>query len=76
MSRRHHSIEVFKYYTLLHSLIKLDFVFNVFFMGTAFYFMHCDGEANIKYTAPFYGLFFILSVVSMVRGVDAVIKKD
>lgn len=49
---------------------------NLFFMVTAFYFMHCDGVADMTYTIPFYGLFFILTVTSMVSGVRAVKRKD
>lgn len=45
-------------------------------MVTAFYFMHCDGEASMTLTAPFYGLFFLLNLVCMISGVVAVKNKD
>jgi len=57
-------------------LVKLDFGFNIFFVITAFYFMHCDGSTNVIFTLPFYGFFLILSLCSCIFGVRAVRNKD
>jgi hypothetical protein len=69
-------IEVYKYFTLLHSLLKLDFAMNIFFVLTAFYFMHCDGQVDMSYTLPFYGIFFLLTTATMVQGLTAIKTKD
>lgn len=36
------NIEVFKQLTLLNSIIKLDFILNIFFLLTGVFFMHND----------------------------------
>lgn len=57
-------------------MFKVDFAMNIFFMVTAFYFMHCDNEADMTYTIPFYGFFTTLTVVTMHQGLTAIKKKD
>lgn len=49
---------------------------NIFFVMTAFYFMHCDGQVDMTYTLPFYGFFLVITVVTMVQGVIAIKSKD
>lgn len=61
---------------MLHSLLKLDFAMNIFFVVTAFYFMHCDGQVDMSYTLPFYGIFFLLTIATMVQGLTAIKTKD
>jgi hypothetical protein len=64
--------KVYKYFSLLHSLLKVDYAMNIFFLVSAFYFMHCDGQADVTYTLPFYGLFFILTTATMFQGLKAI----
>lgn len=57
-------------------MLKVDFAMNLFFMATAFYFMHCDKQADMTYTIPFYGLFSILTIVTMIEGLTAIKNKN
>jgi hypothetical protein len=68
---------VYKYYTLLRSLIKLDWVLNVMFILTAQHFAHNDAMSMFDwYILLPYGGFFVLVTVMMVKGVIAIREKD
>lgn len=38
--------------------------------------MHCDGQVDMSYTVPFYGVFFLLTTATMIQGLIAIKTKD
>lgn len=69
---------VYRYYTLLKSLIKTDLVLNLFFMLSVNHFTHADGSDQLdgSYIYIFHGAFFIMIITSMYLGNKYIDEKN
>ena len=59
-------------------MIRLDFVMNLFFMATAFFFMHCDDTEHHNYiiTVPLYGFILCFMLYTTFTGINAIRTKN
>lgn len=70
-------LEVYKYFTLLKSMIKMDFVLNVFFFITSYYFSHSGHSfESFDFSDLQYLVFFILITTTATIGIRAIKRKD
>ena len=80
MTNHSNDIEVYKFFTLLVSLIQVDFVLNIFFLQTTYYFTSIStGEKwyDLVMQSIFYSIaFFFLTLATMVYGITAIKNKD
>ena len=57
-------------------MIRLDFVMNVFFMATAFFFMHSDDNHNYIITVPLYTFILCFMLYTTLTGINAIRTKN
>lgn len=68
------NIGVYKYFTLCHSLIKIDLVLNLFFILTLLYFTY-DTEESLMY-CPIDILFMVLVMATAVIALKSITEKN
>ena len=70
-------IGVYKYYTMLKSLIKLDWILNLFFILTVHQFQHEDTISNFEwYVLVPFGSELILVSYTAFMGIKAIKNRD